>query len=109
MGVDLYGSGGYFGFNWAGWRSALELAEAHGWQPAGTEPPIDPETGGELDRSWDGDYFSNGNQLVTGEDAADLARALERALPEMSSEDPRWNALILEFVRFCRTGEFRIL
>ena len=62
MGVDLMGHGGeYFSLN--GWESCLLVAEAFGWQPAGTTRPDGHE--GE----WDGNYFLNARQRVTDDDA----------------------------------------
>jgi hypothetical protein len=37
MGVDLMGHGGE-SFNWHGWKYCLAVAEAFGWEPAGTDP-----------------------------------------------------------------------
>ncbi len=60
------------------WAALLRLARAHGWTPAGTEPPRD-WTGD----AWSGIYEPAAEQHVTDDDAralgAALARALERA------------------------------
>jgi hypothetical protein len=81
MGVDLMGHGGeYFSLN--GWESCLLVAEAFGWQPAGTTRPDGHE--GE----WDGNYFLNARQRVTDDDAKAISRALFRALNAVSTEKP---------------------
>lgn len=102
MGQDLYGVGGYFRFNWIGWRQALALAWNSAWKPAGTEPNeeyirmryecADPPV--EVDEAvarhvaeWDGNYLMNAFQRVTADDARRLADALERALPDVPHHD----------------------
>jgi hypothetical protein len=86
---------------------------------------------------WDGGYFTNDDQRVTTEDAAALADALERALPDVprheamahktvelpgglrvmkadADESPlEWFSgegrdQLVEFIRYCRAGEFVI-
>jgi hypothetical protein len=95
MGMDLGGKGGYFRFNNATWREVLKLAYDYGWKPAGTEPGRWIDEMGELDKqmcpdpeTWESmDYFSNGYQWVTDEDAGNIAEALERALEDIPDED----------------------
>ena len=104
MGMDLSGKGGYFRFSNYGWRAALELAHEHGWEPAGTELPditvyapdgvtvdeVATRAERKLYATWDRGYFWNENQVVSDEDAANIADALERALddvPDESAED----------------------
>jgi hypothetical protein len=100
MGMDLSGKGGYFRFSNHRWRAALELAHEQGWEPDGTEPPemtvyapdgvtVD-EVGTRAERqryaNWDGCYFMNNHQVVSDEDAANIADALERALDDVPDE-----------------------
>jgi hypothetical protein len=100
MGMDLSGEGGYFRFNWEGWREVLELAYQYGWEPAGTELPeysfYNQDGTVNLGRTrayredakdWDGSYFGNEGQWVTEEDAARIADALERALTHIPDEE----------------------
>ncbi len=105
MGVDLRGAGSSFRFNWSGWRHVLTMAHVYGWQPAGTQfnvgmyrclEEVHAETEGEeIDReelerelalsvsSWEGGYGSNDCQIVTAQDAANIAVALELALDDV--------------------------
>jgi hypothetical protein len=104
MGMDLRGEGGYFRSSHRAWGTALKLAWEHGWEPAGTKPPeftVYASDGVTVDEvatrswrhcyaNWDGGYFSNDYQVVSDEDAANIADALERALdyvPDESAED----------------------
>jgi hypothetical protein len=107
MGMDLSGKGGYFRFSNYAWRAALELAHEHGWQPAGTQLPnitvyapdgvtIDEvATRAERPRhaNWDGGYFWNECQVVSDEDAANIADALERALDDVPDEGGGYHLL----------------
>jgi hypothetical protein len=66
------------------WGSLLRMAYSYGWEPAGTQPgPVY----GDSDRLWDGDYFTNSGQVLTNEDAAALADALERALLDIPDHE----------------------
>ena len=84
-------------FNITAWSRLLALAKFYGWKPAGTLSPCknwdddwqdyssDPYPEG-----WNGTYFSNDSQVVTAEDAARLADALEKALDDLPDiESPR--------------------
>lgn len=86
MAYDLIGLGRSLTSD--GWRSVLQTAEQHGWQPMGTLPPWDwnSETSGE----WSGTYFGNDFQRVTAEDATAIADALIRAatILEPEPDDP---------------------
>jgi hypothetical protein len=99
MGVDLSGAGGCEWLSWTVWGNLLNLAREYGWEPAGTEPPsvtvknpdgsIDHEMSAIYSWSyggWDGTYFTNNCQLVTDEDAASIAEALEQALGDIPDE-----------------------
>jgi hypothetical protein len=109
--MDLSGKCGYFRFNNGTWREVLKLAYDYGWKPAGTEPGRWIDETGELDKqlsanpeTWDSiDYFSNSFQWVTDEDAANIARALERALEDFPNKDT-----VRDFVDYCRVGGFSI-
>jgi hypothetical protein len=77
MAFDLEGKAGTFRMSSFGWPRVLAIAEAYGWEPAGTNPPVG------LGRSnWDGSYGSNDGQLVTARDARALAAAIEEALKD---------------------------
>lgn len=135
MGMDLSGPGGEFWWDFFRWHKLLRIALRHGWEPAGTLLPL-VETVEFPEEDWDGGYVSNDHQLVTAEDAAALADALERALPtisdtntltdaerdqlesvdeaELAASDlrwlsgPDWKTAIREFIIFCRAGGFTI-
>jgi hypothetical protein len=111
MGMDLSGAGGYFRFANYSWSKVLRLGVMFGWEPAGTEANVDfvlcckygiPEAEGggftgtqeerdlfaeEVRREWDGGYCSNDYQIITAEDARNLADALERALPDVPDRE----------------------
>jgi hypothetical protein len=143
MGMDLNGAGGSFRWNFFSWPRLLQIAEDYGWEPAGTLPPEptpedeeDTEEKAEGDRAWSGSYTTNDGQVVTAEDAANLADALEQALPDIPDEDvlaeyrtqhgirlgseepeiadldwfcgPTSKAHIADFIRYCRAGSFTI-
>ena len=93
-GISIWGECGEFSIDESVWRAWLTLARLHGWEPAGTAPPvIDLETGFELDDSEreflekvgnDGGYgppFKG--QVITRPDALAFAAALERALTDI--------------------------
>jgi hypothetical protein len=80
-------------FTGHGWYMLLDLAKSNGWIPAGTiQLPVRPcyETRGSRDR-WGGGYCSNEAQIVTAEDAAALANALEQALDDIPDVDVMGN------------------
>lgn len=104
MTIDLVSQAGETGsFTQHGWRMLLELATAHGWEPAGTEPAdisgmfSDDTPAAVVARQsalfrleWDGGYTDNAFQTVTASDARALADALQRALPYLPShKSPR--------------------
>jgi hypothetical protein len=77
----------------------LELAREHGWEPAGTEPPewtaytpdgVVDEEATRAERqgyaNWGGGYFTNEYQVVSDEDAANIADALECSLDDVPDE-----------------------
>ena len=61
------------------WESLIELAEKSGYKAQGTTQ-YDFDTG-EPDDDWDGtDYSSKSGQLVSGEDAKNLAESLDELI-----------------------------
>jgi hypothetical protein len=82
MGFDLvsHTDGSYFRWNLIDWPKVLELGRMFGWRPAGT---IRYAEDGSPDPGWDGGYVTNDLQVVSAEDAAALADALERALDDI--------------------------
>jgi hypothetical protein len=85
MGYDLSGEASYFRFSIREWPVCLKLAKAFGWEPLGTIDPLN-HTSPEL---WSGnDYTSNAWQLVTMEDAKQMASALRRAIKATEVDDP---------------------
>lgn len=88
MGMDLMShDGAPFRFGHSAWIKVLMLAQAYGWDPAGTIPPRHM-VAGDLSRAeqWTGRYDSNEGQVVAAGDAVALADALERALPAVPEE-----------------------
>jgi len=70
------------------WESALQLGIFYGWRPLGTSAPTSgtPHSWREL---WTGTYLTNDAQIVVCADALSLAHALERALNDISDENPK--------------------
>lgn len=115
MGYDLRnGNSKDFRFSDREFGPMLQLAEQHGWKPHGTLLPslYDIDTGEEIpsyEDDWSGFYLSNDGQIVTDEDAAALADALERALASSSELDLSQDRdLIQRFIEYCRDGYFFI-
>lgn len=103
MGYDLYGvedDERYFRFNIFNWSKALEMAEENDWQPLGRN------------------YYTNDGQIVSAEDAKNLADAVEKGIGNLgqspqyagsSASDLEYHQQHLrKFVDFCRAGAFRI-
>ncbi len=113
------------------WWRLLALAEDNGWVPKGTTKP--KKWGANED--WEGKYIYNEGQIVEKEDALELAKALEKAIPklpekrnqELLSTYSKLNGTkeaievpikeffagdgrdsIKEFIDFCREGSFEI-
>jgi hypothetical protein len=78
---------GGFHFNNVAWSQILCLAQEYDWEPAGT---IEPYWEDEPDApEWDGNYASNDAQIVTSEDAQNMADALEKAVEDITANlDP---------------------
>ena len=108
MGYDLYSQTGdeYVYFNFGNWPMLLSAAESYGWKPAGTqagETYHDPSM-------WEGTYLSNDGQIVTAQDAAALADALERVLDDIPDKyfSDNMKKSVVEFILMCRKGAFEI-
>jgi hypothetical protein len=119
-------------FDWtmSGWGALLDLAAAHGWQPAGTVARASVRTSrrpwphDRVLKHWRGHYDSNDAQIVTARDARALAAALGRSLrhipdkPIKTKPDEAAPHLLLSgraekrqirlFIAFCRRGAFQI-
>lgn len=77
MGVDLRNNAGNtIKLTYRHWAVMLTRAETFGWQPAGTIAPKDWDGTDE----WTGRYDSSDGQLVTDEDAKNLAKHLHGAV-----------------------------
>jgi hypothetical protein len=98
--VRLYGGYGAFSIPAQIWLSILSLAILYGWTPTGTSVPEEESalSGGwspagseapaeERLPGWDGRYYPTWQQEIIESDARALADALERALPDIPSED----------------------
>jgi hypothetical protein len=85
MGMDLYRVTDNTYFRWSVdyWPAVLELALHYGWKPisARGEGPT------ECVCEHVGSYCKNDGRIVTCEDAKAIATALEKALPEVPSEE----------------------
>ena len=107
MGVDLVGHGGA-SFNWSAWRSSLQVAEAFGWHAAGTIMPHN-----EIDRIWEGGYFSNDCQEVTDDDAHALGLAIHRAVTALRTgqklTEEQANACTgVNITALCEVGDYAL-
>ncbi|MDY0124764.1 MAG: hypothetical protein RBS09_01025 [Anaerolineaceae bacterium] len=60
-----------------GWRRIFCLARMYGWEPSGTVGDGESSS-----------YFFNDGQLVRADDAMELGRAIELAIPDLTEEDP---------------------
>lgn len=136
MGMTLRGVGGEFDFGVSRWRQILRLASAYGWQPAGT---VFNERKAKLlpGQEWSAGYETNDEQIVTAQDARNIADALEQALADLpasndvgarrnfdatgttaasTTDKARLLAWLREqsgqemrqFIAFCRAGDFEI-
>ena len=80
MDNSFEGEGGAFPFSDQLWPKVLELARRYSWKPQGTRRYLE---NGEIDTNWEGGYLDNCGQTISSEDAANLAQALEDALPDV--------------------------
>ena len=94
MGMDLRGAGGTERFSVTSWCKVLQLAHEYGWQPIGTQAPSFTLDNGTIEtiEDWNGTYLSNNYQRVLDEDAASIAKALQRALNDIPDfdTDQKW-------------------
>jgi hypothetical protein len=88
MGMDFIGRDGPYSLGAAAWEKILALGVMYGWRPMGTSAPdMGPEYRWEPE-DWDKwNYTTNDYQAVEAEDAANLADALEKSLPDIRSRD----------------------
>ena len=87
-------TGERFGTSLFDLHDTIKIAIAHGWKPLGTiHDDFD---------NWNGSYLLDANQIVTHEDAIELAAALSKALTDQSCDFFRSK------VDFIRKGAFRI-
>jgi hypothetical protein len=86
MGMDILGRGWDFSCSAAFWAECLAVAQACGWEPAGTIAPAPCHQGG--NRAWNGGYRSNDYQEVTDADARAFSAALYRAIDAVLMETP---------------------
>jgi hypothetical protein len=82
---DVVNIDGWFYLPIRSWELLLALARQYGWQPAGTVPACEFLSLHEASSS--DDYLQSRCQVVLGPDALALATALERALPDIPTED----------------------
>ena len=69
------------------WPVVLKLAQSYGWKPEGTQGPDYDDPNLKMSDDWDGNYLTNDGQIVTDDDAAALADALESALPDIPDHE----------------------
>ena len=113
MGVSLGGGGEnnrHVALSWGGFHELLELAYENGWEPMGTEAPMLHYNDGRVERAkdWCGTYNSNNYQIVTADDAANIAAALEKVWDDIPDNPHGWKCLVKEFIELCRGGSFHI-
>lgn len=96
MSYTLSSEGGCLSLSADAWPALLAKAKEYGWEPMGTVPsipcywaealasgqPFDPDA-----VFWPGFYVANSHQIVEGDDAKNLAAALERFLEEHPTDD----------------------
>ena len=118
MGFDLRRENAHLSVKIPDWISLLMLAIRYGWKPAGTKAPAD------FQGTWAGSYTLSAWQTVGDADSRRLARALERALPDIPEHDatprarrpgflerfsgPDGRKRIKAVIAFCHGGGFRI-
>ena len=110
MSIDLSNENGRtLKYSGSMWRGLMILALNNGWEPAGTKLP--EHYSEEMRSNWDGNYSLNDLQIVSANDAVNIAHALESALEQPPTEILN-SAVALksieEFVAFCKEGEFDI-
>lgn len=132
MGVDLFSlkNNRDICFNWTAWKFLRDTAKEFGWKPMGTvvnpEDPLSSLEGEdftdlekqrikkraeEQSNSWDGIYYSNEDQIVTDQDAANFLQALTRAVNNrkfLASINEDSLDVIKVFMEFLKNGAFQI-
>lgn len=106
------------------WYKLLELAEAYGWKPKGTtfHKALNPVAA--QWKNWSGNYHSFDNPLVDEDDAKNMAKAIKKALKDLSEERVKKNLddmtltevwsgkefkkFLKDFIKFCNEGCFII-
>ena len=88
-----------FHCNHVTWCGIIGDAQAHGWQPQGTLPPVPADSPDLWDRL---DYYTPLGQIVTAEDATHLGDIIRCTYSDALDD------YMLEFIRFCHGGSFRI-
>lgn len=99
------------------WTVLLMLAFNHGWHPSGTEADLhfgegmDEPTSSWEEGAWSRSYFDPDGQLVTNDDARNLARALRRVPPNWPADAPEEARRHLRhrlrvLTEFCQAGGF---
>lgn len=85
------GPGGEITFSNFQWGMVMKAAHQWGWKPRGTLEPADWSSrkgpDGEPRRWYRNNYFSRAGQQVTDEDAAEIGRVIEDALPDVPDHD----------------------
>ena len=87
MGYDLCSeTEGTFRFSFTVYPRIISLALKYGWKPKGTKMPQWHDEMYEERDDWPGIYCSNDYQVVSAEDANNMADALEQSLADISAE-----------------------
>ena len=115
MGYDLISeSGQELRFNYRGYPHIIDLALQYGWEPLGTTMPAwHDEKYGKRD-DWPGIYCSNDYQVVSAEDANNMADALGRAQldlrnKQITNPSDDWTGdeyILTHTIEFLRLGSF---
>jgi len=134
MGYDLYSRKKIFRSHIEDFPKLLDLAYLFGWKPRGTEAPSIEGYSEWKSEEWKGGYFSNDFQVVTSEDAIDIAESLKKAIQiipnfidgpypknkdffQITGDEKKDRLLsyfigdkneLKEFIAFCEDGEFCI-
>ncbi|MEY9221627.1 hypothetical protein ABH974_002050 [Bradyrhizobium ottawaense] len=78
MGIDLVRNDQVLPLRTSFWSDCLDLAEAFGWHPQGTTPPLTAHSAHQPNRTYG--YTTSDWQRVTDTDAYSMAAALYRAI-----------------------------
>lgn len=78
MGFDLRRGDDAFSLGYHTWTRAYAFAIEGGWEPCGTLPPDSISV--EARARWEGRYDSNDGQIITADDASNMATALKMSL-----------------------------